>query len=146
MQAYSYLVGTSGDDGGNYVKLPEARFLELIRGFLRYVAVDEVWYRAKYRDVDDAIRAGEVESAHAHYIKAGYFEDRLPRMIPVDEEWYFAAYPDVAKAIRVGATLSATQHFESNGFVEGRLPRDGWTLLGPDLAEEELDRFQEALA
>jgi|GEM_PF-1645881 hypothetical protein len=137
MQAYCHLMGAVGDSGGNYVKLPEVRFFELIREILRYVAVDEAWYRAKYGDVDAAVRAGELESGYAHYIQAGYFEDRLPRPIPVDEDWYFAVYPDVAAAIRAGAFASAAQHFERNGFSEGRLPRRGWTLLGPDLAPEE---------
>ncbi len=130
MRPYSYLMSATGADNGHYVELQELKFLELLKCLLLQVDVDEGWYRGYYRDVDEAIKAGEIKSARQHYIIAGYFENRFPRPIQVDEKWYLEEYPDVAIAIRNGAFTSATQHFEKDGFKEGRLPEEGWSLLG----------------
>ncbi|MGC1296606.1 MAG: hypothetical protein WA869_16340, partial [Alloacidobacterium sp.] len=81
-------------------------------------------------DVDAAIRSGEMKTAREHYVRAGYFENRIPRPCPVDETWYLNEYPDVAEAIRFGHFFSAEQHFELAGFGEGRLPHPNWTLSG----------------
>jgi hypothetical protein len=106
------------------------KFLELLKCLLARVEVDEAWYRANNQDVDEAIRAGQLESSRHHYIVAGYFENRLPRPISVDEPWYLAEYPDVAAAIEAGAFASASEHFARDGFREGRLPSRDWSLLG----------------
>ncbi|MBU6418922.1 MAG: hypothetical protein KGQ79_04260 [Proteobacteria bacterium] len=122
-------VGPASD---HYVELQEAKLFALIRGLLGSVEVDEAWYLKTNPDVAAAVKAGELKSARAHYIIAGYFENRLPRPVTVDEAWYLAEYPDVADAIRVGTVTSASAHFETSGFVEGRLPRSGWSLLSDD--------------
>jgi len=132
MRSYSYLMSATGSPDGHYVELLEAKFLDLLRKLLAQVDVDEEWYLESYGDVRDAVRAGQMKSARAHYLQAGYFENRLPRRIVVDEGWYLNEYPDVAEAIRSGAFFSAAQHFERNGFKEGRLPREGWSLLTQD--------------
>jgi hypothetical protein len=129
MRSYSFLMNASGGDG-HYVELTEAKFMELLRCLLVLVEVDEVWYRSTYRDVDEAVKAGEITSGRHHYINAGYFENRLPRRIDVNERWYLEEYPDVAAAIQYGAFPSAAQHFERDGFKEGRLPSENWSLLG----------------
>lgn len=136
MRPYSDLMSPNGSGSGHYVELLEAKFLELIHQLLLQVEVDEDWYLASYRDVDDAFRSGELKSARAHYVRAGYFENRFPRPVRVDEQWYLAEYPDVADAIQSGAFLSASQHFERDGFREGRLPYAGWSLLGNALQTE----------
>jgi hypothetical protein len=120
----------NGSGDGHYVELSETKFMELLRCVLVQVEVDEDWYRSYYRDVDEAIKAGNVSSARQHYINAGYFENRLPRKVVVNERWYLEEYPDVAAAIKFGAFSSATAHFERDGFKEGRLPSEGWSLLG----------------
>ncbi len=130
MQSYSYLMSASEAGDGHYVELLESKFHDLLRLLLTQVEVDEKWYRMSYRDVDDAVRTGLTLSAKAHYMSAGYFENRLPRPIRVDESWYLAEYSDVAAAIRSGAFVSASQHFERDGFKEGRLPSQNWSLLG----------------
>jgi hypothetical protein len=129
MWSYSYLMSGSGVAGDHYVELPEVKFLALLKKMLVFVEVDEAWYRATYRDVDDAVRAGHLASAREHYAMSGYFENRFPYAIQVDETWYLAEYPDVGEAIRTGLVSSATQHFENDGFKEGRLPRQGWSLV-----------------
>ncbi len=133
MRPYSYLMSASGAGDSHYVELPESKFLDLLQCALLQVEVDETWYLAAYRDVQDAVRAGLVPSARAHYIRAGYFENRFPRPIRVDEAWYLSEYQDVVEAIRAGIFSSAAQHFERDGFREGRLPEPGWSLLGAKL-------------
>ncbi len=129
MRSFSHLMNTDEAANGRYVELAEIRLLELLRGLLHVVDVDEDWYRAMHPDVDTAIRSGCLPSARYHFIVAGYFEDRLPRPVAVDVDWYLLEYPDVAHAINEGAFRSANEHFQLHGFREGRLPRAGWSLL-----------------
>ena len=130
MRSYSYLTSADGSGSGHYVELLESKFMELLRLMVAQIEVDEDWYRKTYRDVDDAVKSGALQSARAHYINAGYFEDRFPRLIKVNERWYLEEYPDVAMAIEAGAFTSAVQHFERDGFKEGRLPSENWSLIG----------------
>lgn len=124
---YSSLTRSTGR-ADRYVQVREPQLHQLLRSLLDQVEVDENWYRGRYRDVDSAIRAGDLDSAQAHYVMAGYFENRFPREIFVDEEWYLAQYQDVKAALRAGRFDNARQHFESEGFTEGRLPYEGWSL------------------
>lgn len=130
MRSYNYLISDSGAQDGHYVELLESRLLELLHALLAGVKVDEQWYLATYPDVAVAVGAGDMKSAHEHYVRSGYFENRLPGPIRVDERWYMSEYPDVLAAIKSGAFKSGQQHFERNGFQEGRLPAEGWSLLG----------------
>ncbi len=134
MQSYSYLMSNTGV-AGHYVELSEARLKELLVQVLALVDVDEVWYLQTYADVAEAVRAGAMQSAGAHYRIAGYFENRLPYPVQVDEAWYLQTYPDVAAALRAGAFASGQQHFERNGYQEGRLPRADWSLLGGSVGQ-----------
>lgn len=129
LRSYNYLISNTGASDGHFVELLESRLLELLRMILAEVRVDEKWYLATYGDVAAAVQSGEMRSARDHYIRAGYFENRLPRPVKVDEEWYAEAYPDVVAAIRAGAFPSGQAHFERNGYKEGRLPAEGWSLL-----------------
>jgi hypothetical protein len=130
VRSYNYLVSSAGAVEGHYVELLESRLLELLYALLTGVSVDETWYLGTYPDVADAVKAGKMKSAREHYIRAGYFENRLPGPIRVDERWYTNEYPDVSAAIKSGAFMSGQQHFERSGFKEGRLPAAGWSLLG----------------
>ncbi len=116
-------IGVVGElSGTERVELTRDQLTLLIRSFLASVPVDEVWYKATYQDIDEAIRSGTIKSAKEHFISDGYFEGRLPCKILVDEEFYVSQYPDVAEGIDDGEISSAQEHFESNGFGEGRLP------------------------
>lgn len=139
MLSYSCLMNADGAGDGHYVELLEAKLRDLLRLLLVQVEVDEAWYRECYKDVDDAIRAGEMTSGREHYIKAGYFENRFPRHIKVNERWYLQEYPDVAAAIQYGVFTSASQHFERDGFREGRRPSESWSLIAtPSRVEQRL--------
>ncbi len=130
MRSYNYLISDAGGPDGHYVELLESKLLELLQSLLTGVNVDEKWYLARYPDVGAAVKSGAVKSAREHYIRAGYFENRLPAPIRVDESWYTTEYPDVSAAIKSGSFKNGQQHFERNGFTEGRLPKQGWSLLG----------------
>lgn len=122
----AYVAETAG--GNHQVVVNESHLHDLIRSVLNGVEFDEQWYRQRYRDVENAIQAGEFESGFDHYSRVGYFEGRMPRSIPVDEDWYTGNYADVKSAIRRGKVDNAQDHFETYGFSEGRLPRQSWAL------------------
>lgn len=111
------------------VEVEETRLLELLRELLSFAMVDEQWYLEGNPDVAEAVRLGIFPNGKAHYVRAGYFENRLPRPVQVDERWYLETYPDVAQAVREGRQASAARHFYDLGFAEGRLPYEGWSVL-----------------
>jgi hypothetical protein len=118
------VISSNGSNGKGRIDMKYEDFMALIRLMLRAVKVDEKWYRAKYPDVAEAIKAGTYKSAKHHFVEEGYFEDRLPYEFTVDDEWYTANYPDIAVGIRSGALGSPKEHFESHGYKEGRLPSE----------------------
>ncbi len=97
-------------------------FLDVIRRLLTVVEVDEVWYRAVYPDVAQAIDAGVYRSATAHFVEHGYLEGRRPFEFKVDTAWYITKYPDVQEGIDSGELLSAQDHYNRHGYDEGRIP------------------------
>jgi hypothetical protein len=111
------------------IEVDEIRLKQLLSIILDAVDVNEDYYRKMNPDVDAKVKSGELKSGKAHYVSAGYFEDRLPRPITVDEDWYLKEYPDVAEAVARKYFTSATQHFNVNGFREGRMPSRDWSLL-----------------
>lgn len=116
-------------DGNEPVRVHGALVTSLLEIAAAQVFVDESWYISTYPDVTEAIAAGKFENAKHHYIKFGYFEDRLPHSINVDEKYYGENNPDIKKAIKLGVVESCQVHFERFGFKEGRLPYDGWRLF-----------------
>lgn len=96
------------------------------------IPVDETWYAGRYPDVGEAIQQGSVAHVRDHFVRFGYFENRLPHPIAVDDGYYLQTYPDVAEAIRADLIKSAQDHFEAVGYKEGRLPYPGFSLELPD--------------
>jgi len=128
MLPYGYLIG-GGDAGtGRVIEVQEGRLRDFLRPFLEEVIVDENWYLKVNDDVNKAVRSGMFASARDHYVRAGYFEDRLPRPVQVDEAWYQRTYPDVAEAIGAGKFTTGQHHFSVSGFREGRTPSADWSL------------------
>jgi hypothetical protein len=107
---------------GGRVEIPAGLFKLLLQIALAAAEFDDDGYLRENPDVAKALGAGEIESAHVHYIGFGYFEGRQGGGPEVDESWYTQKYPDVAAAIREGKIKSATQHFHSIGAAEGRSP------------------------
>jgi hypothetical protein len=130
---YGYLRGQTEHRTGPVVEIVEDRLKQVLIPVISRIEFDEEFYTKSYADVAEKLRAGELSSARDHYIRFGYFEDRLPRSIAVDENWYLKTYTDVAEAVANGVLLSGKQHFLTRGFKEGRLPSEGWTLLGTKL-------------
>jgi hypothetical protein len=129
MVPYSFLTSAGSEEDARFIEVNAGRLRKLLTSFLLAVEVDEQWYLASYDDVREAVRAGDMRSGREHYVTAGYFEDRWPRLIEVDEAWYLNAYPDVAEAIRAGKFWTPQHHFQIEGFREGRLARSDWSLL-----------------
>lgn len=128
MKSYNHVIDLSSITG-RCIEIEESKLVELMRELLSLAVVDEAWYLNRYPDVANAIKAGGFCSGKEHYIRAGYFENRLPRPITVDEKWYLETYPDVAEAVRANLQSSASSHFLNMGFLEGRLPHAGWSVL-----------------
>jgi hypothetical protein len=97
-------------------------FIGIVKKLITGIEVDAEWYITQYEDVAKAIKAGEIKSAHEHFVEHGYIEGRLPGPIDVDEKWYLEQYPDVAESVRRGLHSSARDHFARDGYREGRLP------------------------
>lgn len=100
---------------------------------LSRIKFDAAFYRQRYKDLAEAEAKGLIVNLHEHYLRFGYFENRMPCLVEVDGSFYAREYPDVAVAILESRIASAQSHFETSGFVEGRLPRRGWTFA--DLLE-----------
>lgn len=79
---------------------------------------DEAFYLRRYDDVAQAVAAGTVSSALAHFLQFGAQEGRDPGPY-FDSDYYLAQNPDVAAV--VGTTFtSGYDHFRNFGFQEAR--------------------------
>jgi hypothetical protein len=114
--------------GSGTATVDEGFLRSLMAPMIEAVDFDERWYLGKYADVKDAVATGQVASAHAHYVRSGYFENRMPRRIAVDERWYVATYRDIGEALKKAHWKNAQEHFEDFGFREGRLPHPNFSL------------------
>lgn len=103
-------------------------FQNCMRSLLQQIPVDDAWYLTRYPDVAEAIKDQLVSGAADHYVRHGYFENRLPFRIKVNERWYLEQYPDVRDAIAKGHYKAAQDHFEDVGYAEGRLPYANFIL------------------
>ncbi len=120
--ALKHLVRLLSVKGQLKVDMNYDELLEIIKKLLQAIEIDEQWYREKYSDVDEAIRAGTYRNAKQHFVENGYFEGRMPFPLEIDEDWYLGTYADVRNGIDEGSIASAQEHFVSHGYSEGRLP------------------------
>jgi len=128
MIAFAEFFCAPRDGEGAVVEVSEARLRQVMAAAAHIIVVDEEWYLRTYPDVQEAVGRGTFSSAMDHYVKDGYFENRLPRPIVVENDWYLKEYPDVADGIRIGRIQSPQHHFEVYGFKEGRHPHSDWRL------------------
>lgn len=113
---------------GREIVVAKDLFYDLMSEILKAVPLDESFYLKNNPDVSEAVAKGKIASAREHFVRFGYFEDRMPRRILVDPDYYVAANPDVAEAIAGGALSSPQEHFEKYGYREGRLPSPDWVI------------------
>ena len=107
----------------------ERHFLaHCMESFIETIYLDPKWYLDTYPDVKAALAKQRNGSAQEHYVRYGYFENRMPYRIKVDEAWYLANYADIGPALAKRLCASAQAHFEQVGFAEGRLPHAGFEL------------------
>lgn len=111
-----------------YLAVEKHFFQECMAPTLERIRVDDFWYLDTYQDVAEAMRMGLVASAKDHYVRFGYFENRLPCNIVADDKWYLNVYPDVNDAIKRNQFPSAQEHFIAVGYAEGRLPYANFQL------------------
>jgi hypothetical protein len=52
--------------------------LDVVKGFLQAIPVDEEWYKAEYPAIPTFLRSMPTETATSHFQKHGYFEGRRP--------------------------------------------------------------------
>jgi hypothetical protein len=113
---------------GKYFAVETHYFTECHRPRVASVRFDPAFYTARYPDIQQALDAGTIASAHEHYLSRGYYENRLPYEISVDEPWYLEAYADVRQAVIEQKFTSGQDHFDTVGFREGRLPFPHFSL------------------
>lgn len=113
---------------GDQAKVSRDFLVELLAPALRRIRFEEGFYRRQYADLAEAEARGLIADLHDHYLRFGFFEDRLPCHVEVDGGFYAREYPDVAVAILENRVASAQAHFEGVGFREGRLPSRGWSF------------------
>jgi hypothetical protein len=80
----------------------EQELRAILKQLLGAVNFDDAFYRARYPDIEAALRNGVIQSAIAHFIAHGYFEGRAFQQDPA----YFAR---VAHGIEIAAPLRSSQ-------------------------------------
>lgn len=106
----------------NNITIPLPLFRRLIQQALENQNFNEISYLDANPDVASALRRGEIESAHHHYVQNGYFEGRVGGPDMFDEAWYFKTNADVSRSVRAGLYSSGKAHFHSAGVQEFRPP------------------------
>jgi hypothetical protein len=64
--------------GSTRLILPYDDVLDVLKGLLRAVPVDEAWYKAEYPAIPDFLARMQTETPASHFQKHGYFEGRKP--------------------------------------------------------------------
>jgi hypothetical protein len=107
---------------GQFVAVDVHFFADCLLPLLSTVRFDEAWYVQKYPDVRQAIAERRLSTPHDHYLRFGFYENRLPYRIAIDEAWYLRQNEDIRIALQKKLITSAQSHFEDIGFAEGRSP------------------------
>jgi hypothetical protein len=132
-----FSTGVPAGDPDAPVTLPGPVLRLLIEAALSNQPFDERAYLLANPDVAEAIKKGKCASGRAHYLGAGYFENRDTGGAGFDEAWYLQRYADVAQAVRSAKAASALHHFRQSGAREGRSPNR--------TAEADITRWRRAL-
>ena len=101
--------------------LVDTAFLDfLLEEFARLLPFDPDHYAHTYADVADAHRRGAVGDLHAHFIRDGFREGRLPFAEPFDTEYYLDRNADLAAVLQRHGRPGLQAHYEKDGRQEGR--------------------------
>jgi hypothetical protein len=123
-----------------YFAVDRSFFVQVFSTVIANIFVDEGWYLNFFPDVQEGITRKDFRDASDHFVKAGFYEHRMPYEIDVDEAWYLDNYRDIADAVRSGTFASGRDHFYIIGYREGRFPHAEFTLRArtpaPELAEQ----------
>jgi len=122
--AILHSIGTSRDELKNKkeIAIPVSLFKFLLKIALDNNEFNLSGYLAANRDIQDAVKCGQVPDPKVHYVNFGFFEGRRGATPAVDESWYRRAYPDIGQALRKGEIASGSEHFDAIGAEEFRAP------------------------
>ncbi len=93
---------------------------QLIAEALMLSNIDEDDYVSLHPDVRGAILAGEIHSGIDHFVRVGYYENRLPGPLSFDPIWYHTHYSDIASRFTRDEENEMREHFFAKGYFEGR--------------------------
>jgi hypothetical protein len=105
---------------GGSVSVSAAFLRVLISEVAKRANFDPEWYARKYPDVESARLAGDIESLASHFVRAGFFEGRLPNQLPFDPVFYRKHYRDIAESFPSSDPEGMRDHFVTKGYFEGR--------------------------
>jgi hypothetical protein len=126
--AILHAIGTNRTDqnGKSEITIPMSLFKFLLQIAVVHGEFNQAGYLAANRDVQEAIKKGQVRDAKLHYVGFGFFEGRRGATPMVDENWYRRNYADVGAAVRAGSINSAGEHFTTIGAEEFRAPASNY--------------------
>ena len=81
---------------------------------------DEAAYLARYKDIADAVAAGDVASGWAHYDAHGRGEGRIGSNF--DAAFYLRSYPAALRDVEAGLARDARDHYRRFGKARGYVP------------------------
>ena len=122
--AILHAVGTSRAqlNGKPEVTIPTSLFKFLLQIAVLNGEFNQQGYLSANKDVQEALKRGQVRDPKLHYVGFGFFEGRRGATPSVDEEWYRRTYSDVGAAVRKGEIGSGGEHFVTIGAEEFRAP------------------------
>jgi hypothetical protein len=122
--AILHAIGTSREElnGKTEVEIPISLFKFLLQLAVVNGEFNSIGYLAANRDIQDAVKRGQVPDPKLHYVSFGFFEGRRGATPAVDESWYRRTYTDIAVAVRNRDIGSGAEHFDTIGAEEFRAP------------------------
>jgi hypothetical protein len=122
--AILHAIGTTREkvNGSTDIEIPISLFKFLLQIALTHGEFNAAGYISANRDIQDAVKKGQVSDPKVHYVGFGFFEGRRGATPPVDESWYRRTYSDIAAAVRKGEIASGGEHFNTIGAEEFRAP------------------------
>jgi hypothetical protein len=94
--------------------------LDVLKGFLQAIPVDEDWYVTEYKAVADFLARSPVHTATSHFQKHGYFEGRKP----FAPGWRGLAAPVPFAALKTGLRVNPAR-----GRLRADIDRDDFLSL-----------------
>jgi hypothetical protein len=105
---------------GTRLTPPYDDVLEVLRGFLQAIPVDEEWYTAEYPAILALLRLMPSETATSHFQKNGYFEGRKP---------FAPGWRDLAAPVPFAQLKTSLRIIPMRGHLQADIARDDFLDL-----------------